>query len=74
LIGFRTETNGQFQYGWIELGVRGPHYQPIRWAYETAANTPITVIPEPASVHVLLCVLLVAASLRLVRPALFRNA
>ena len=59
LIGFRTETSGQFQYGWIELGIRGPHYQPIRWAYQTELNTPITVIPEPASLtSVLLCLVL----------------
>jgi hypothetical protein len=71
LIGFRAETDGQYQYGWIELGLRpfdapysGLQYQPIRWAYETELNTPITVIPEPASVISLLFCLVLATCLR----------
>jgi hypothetical protein len=72
LIGFRTETNGQYQYGWIELGVRSPPYEPIRWAYETELNTPITVIPEPASVISLLFFLVLAACLRSVWPKALR--
>lgn len=79
IIGFRTETDGQYQYGWIELGLRtfeapyfGLQYQPIRWAYETELNTPITVIPEPGSLISLLLCLLVAAWLRSVRPAVVR--
>jgi hypothetical protein len=79
LIGFRAETNGHYQYGWIELGLRkfeapyfGLHYQPIRWVYETELNTPITVIPEPASLVLVLLLLVVAAFLRPVRRAIFQ--
>jgi hypothetical protein len=72
LIGFRAKTNGQYQYGWIDLGLSGPNYQPVRWAFETELNTPITVIAEPASICSLLLCLLVAISLAFVRPAVFR--
>jgi hypothetical protein len=78
LIGFRTGADGQYNYGWIELGLRmfeapyhGLHYQPIRWAYETELNTPITVIPEPASICSLLLCILFATSLLFVRRAVF---
>ncbi len=59
-IGFQVILDdGLPHYGWIELDYRvGPlasspfdstvmMYQPVRWAYETSPNTPITV-PAPA--------------------------
>jgi hypothetical protein len=82
IIGFRAGTSGEYRYGWIELGPRQlppPYwtfYHPVRWAYETELNTPITVpitvIPEPASLISLLLGLLVATSLAVMRPAVFR--
>jgi hypothetical protein len=83
ILGFRTGTNGLYRYGWIELGQRtlpipyNETYQPLRWAYETELNTPITVpitvIPEPASLISLLLCLLVAISLAVMRPSVFRR-
>ncbi len=59
-IGFRvTLDDGQPHYGWIELDYRSSPlpgtgtvnmYQPIRWAYETEPNTPITVPASTAAV------------------------
>jgi hypothetical protein len=84
-IGFRTGSNELYHYGWIELGVRelpDPYnspsypYQPLRWAYETEVNTPITVpttiIPEPASLVSVLLLVVVAAFLQPVRRAVFQ--
>jgi hypothetical protein len=69
-----------YHYGWIELGPRDVPfpfsinpYQPLRWAYETELNTPITVIPEPATICSLLLSLLAATSLAVVRSAVFRS-
>lgn len=55
--------DGLPRYGWIEFdyreslihpdGDRGLMYQPIRWAYETEPNTPITVVPSPGAVSLL---------------------
>jgi hypothetical protein len=57
-LGFRVMLNGQPHYGYIEFDRRLattaggdfvlPIYQPIRWAYETTPNTPITVPSVPA--------------------------
>lgn len=59
-IGFRVRLDdGLFHFGWIELdyrvgqtagGVTLTFYQPVRWAYETLPNTPITVPAAPAAV------------------------
>jgi hypothetical protein len=78
-IGFRKGEEGHYHYGWIELGPRelpdpygqGIPYHPIRWAYESELNTPITVIPEPASICSLLLCILFATSLLFVRRAVF---
>ena len=58
-IGFRTRLDdGLFHFGWIELdyrlgqtidGVTITFYQPVRWAFETLPNTPITVPAAPAA-------------------------
>lgn len=63
-VGFRvTLDDGLPHYGWIEINYRlGPvrfdqpstifMYQPVRWAYETLPNTPITV-PSPGALGLL---------------------
>lgn len=54
-IGVRFELDSQHHYGWIHLrwddppGYGTPGYNPVAWAYETEADTPIGIIPEPAS-------------------------
>lgn len=62
-IGFRVLLDdGLPHFGWIELEFRespvavGPPplstrfmYQPVRWAYESEPNTPITVVPGPGA-------------------------
>ncbi len=64
-VGFRVILgDNQFHYGWIEFDRRsGPTaevgggsvlmYQPVRWAYETLPNTPITVVPSPGALGML---------------------
>jgi len=57
-VGFRVLLNGPPYYGYIELDYRTlqlaggngevPGYLPIRWAYESLPNTPITVPTPPA--------------------------
>lgn len=47
-VGFRIPVEGGFQYGFIELELQG-FYQPVRWAYETEPNTPITVPTIPSA-------------------------
>jgi hypothetical protein len=76
-IGFRSGSDGEFRYGWIELRHKplldfGLYFQPVRWAYETELNTPIRVIPEPASICSLLLCVLFATSLPLVRRVALR--
>ena len=62
-VGFRvTLDDGLPRYGWIEFDYReslihpdgdlGLMYQPVRWAYETEPNTPITV-PSPGALSLL---------------------
>lgn len=61
-VGFRaTLADGLPHYGYIELhyltgffgefggGAPLTMYQPIRWAYESLPNTPITVVPGPGA-------------------------
>jgi hypothetical protein len=47
-IGFRLTLAGEVHYGWVEFESRPLMWneQPRRWAYETAADTPI-IIPAP---------------------------
>ncbi len=77
-VGFRVMLDdGLPHYGWIELqrrvgpGQFGPGeptpilmYQPVRWAYETLPNTPITVVPSPGAMGVIALAGLVAARRR----------
>lgn len=75
IVGFRTILDdGLPRFGWIELVYRfGPShngsttvlmYQPVRWAYETLPNTPITVIPSPGALGVIALAGLVAGRRR----------
>lgn len=45
--GIRFDFEGGTHFGWIRLAINNRVYQPIAWAYETEADTPVTIVPAP---------------------------
>lgn len=73
-VGMKFEIDGQTHYGFIEFGPRAyrgynfNEYQPIRWGYETEANTGF-VVPAPAASAMLMLGGCLAARRRRTRSA-----